>query len=57
VEPNEVRLGELTQMFDALQQSFALLLTDYSDEQLATIADFLTRFVQQSQAVIADLSS
>jgi DNA-binding MarR family transcriptional regulator len=56
VESNETRLSELTQMFGSVQETFAPLLEDYSDEQLATIANFLTRFVQHSQEMIATLA-
>jgi len=53
VEPNQVRLAELDQMFHSLQEAFRALLEIYSDEQLATIADFLTRAARRSQEFIA----
>ena len=53
VEPNQERLAELEQMFHFLQEIFRELLERYSDEQLATIADFLTRAVRRSQEFIA----
>jgi len=56
VEPNETRLSEFAQMFGSIQRTFAPLLDDYGDQQLATIADFLTRFVQHSQGIIATLA-
>jgi hypothetical protein len=43
-------------MFDSFQGTFEDLLEGYSDEQLATIADFLTRAAQRSQKAIAQLS-
>ena len=49
VQPNEERLAELNQMFHAVQEVFREVLQIYSDEQLATIADFLTRSAQRSQ--------
>jgi DNA-binding MarR family transcriptional regulator len=53
VERNEDRLAELNQTFAALQEHFLTFLVGYSDEQLATIADFLTRAAQTSQAFLA----
>ena len=49
VEPNQERLAELDEMFSSLQETFLELLERYSDEQLATIADFLTRAAHRSQ--------
>jgi DNA-binding MarR family transcriptional regulator len=53
VERNEERLAELNGLFNSLQETFRELLESYSDEQLATIADFLTRAVQRSEEFIA----
>jgi len=53
VEQNEERLAELDRVFHALQENFMDFLETYSDEQLATIADFLTRATQRSQEFIA----
>lgn len=53
VEPNQERLAELDQSFHSLQETFRELLEIYSDEQLATIADFLTRAAHRSQEFIA----
>src|SRR5262244_1135581 len=53
VEPNPERLAALDQAFFSLQESFRELLEIYSDEQLATIADFLTRAARRSQEFIA----
>ena len=53
VEPNQERLAELDQLFHSLQETFRELLEIYSDEQLATIADFLTRAARRSQEFIA----
>ncbi|HLJ32901.1 MAG TPA: MarR family transcriptional regulator [Ktedonobacteraceae bacterium] len=53
VEQNEERLAELDRVFHALQENFMDFLETYSDEQLATIADFLTRAAQRSQEFIA----
>ncbi|GHO89262.1 MarR family winged helix-turn-helix transcriptional regulator [Dictyobacter formicarum] len=55
VEPDPERMAELNQMFYSVQATFQDLLTVYSDEQLETIADFLTRSVQRSQEFIATL--
>lgn len=57
VEPIQERLLELRLLFTSLQESFRELLTSYSDEQLATIADFLTRAAQRSQEFIATQSA
>lgn len=53
VERNEERLAELNRTFDSLQENFTDFLEGYSDDQLATIADFLTRSVQRSQEFLA----
>jgi DNA-binding MarR family transcriptional regulator len=52
VEPNQDRLAEIDQLFHSLQESFRELLKIYTDDQLATIADFLTRAAQHSQEFI-----
>jgi len=57
VEPNQERLAELDEMFSSLQETFLELLERYSDEQLATIVDFLSRSAQRSQEFIASLPS
>jgi DNA-binding MarR family transcriptional regulator len=53
VEPDQERLAELERVFSSLQESFRELLEIYSDEQLVTIADFLTRAARRSQEFIA----
>lgn len=57
VEPNQERLAELDEMFYSLQETFRELLARYSDEQLVTIVDFLSRSAQRSQEFIASLPS
>jgi hypothetical protein len=57
VEPNQERLAELDQAFSSLQESFRALLDICSDEQLATIADYLTRAARRSQEFIASQTS
>lgn len=52
VEPNQERLAELEHVFSSLQESFRTFLELYSDEQLVTIADFLTRAARRSQEFI-----
>jgi DNA-binding MarR family transcriptional regulator len=52
VERNEERLAELTRLFNSLQENFRDFLETYSDDQLAIIADFLTRAAQRSQEFI-----
>lgn len=56
VVPDESRLSKVAQTFGSMQKSFAPLLNKYSDEQLATIADFLGQFVQHSKGVIANMT-
>jgi len=53
VERNEERLAQLDQVFHSFQKNFMDFLEAYSDDQLATIADFLTRAAQRSQEFIA----
>jgi DNA-binding MarR family transcriptional regulator len=53
VEPNQERLAELDRMFYSVQEAFHEMLDIYSDEQLATIADFLTRSAQRTQEFMA----
>jgi DNA-binding MarR family transcriptional regulator len=52
VEPNQDQFAKLAQAFSSLQETFRDLLEIYSDEQLATIADFLTRAARRSQEFI-----
>src|SRR5215469_8792940 len=53
VEPNQKRLAELDRLFSSVQEAFRKVLDIYSDEQLATIADFLTRSAQRSKEFMA----
>jgi DNA-binding MarR family transcriptional regulator len=53
VEPDEERLAELGRLFSSWQDSFGELLNNYTDEQLAAIADFLTRAAQYSRQTVA----
>lgn len=55
VQADEERLAEFNQQFTMLTRSFEALLGDYTDEQLATIADFLSRTVDRSRQAIAGL--
>jgi DNA-binding MarR family transcriptional regulator len=52
VQPNQERLAEIDQLFHSLQETFRELLDIYTNEQLVTIADFLTRAAQCSQEFI-----
>jgi DNA-binding MarR family transcriptional regulator len=56
VEPNQERLAELDRLFSSVPEAFRQLLDIYTDEQLATIADFLTRSAQRSQEFMASQS-
>jgi DNA-binding MarR family transcriptional regulator len=55
VQPNEVRLAELDQVFSRAVGTFDSVLDSYDDAQLATIADFLDRATAYSRNVIAAL--
>ena len=57
VQPNQERLAELDLMFHSLQEVFREVLGIYSDEQLVTIADFLSRSAERSQEFLASLPS
>jgi DNA-binding MarR family transcriptional regulator len=46
------RMAEFGRLFGPVQDDFAALLASYSDDQLATIADFLTRTGQNSRALM-----
>ncbi|GHO58710.1 MarR family winged helix-turn-helix transcriptional regulator [Ktedonobacter robiniae] len=53
IERNEERLAELNRVFSSLQENFIDFLERYSNDQLATITDFLTRSTQRSQEFLA----
>lgn len=55
VEANQERLAELNQIFASLQGTFDDLLDDYSDEQLSTIIDYLTRSTLRSREAMMKL--
>jgi DNA-binding MarR family transcriptional regulator len=56
VEPIQARLDELYQMFNMVQEGFGELLENYSDDQLAAIADYLKRAAARSHEIVARLS-
>jgi DNA-binding MarR family transcriptional regulator len=56
VERNEERLLDLAQVFNSLQEKFMDFLETYSDDQLSTIADFVTQATQRSKKFITTLS-
>ena len=51
VERNEEQLADLIRLFNSLQENFRDFLETYSNDQLAIIADFLTRAARRSQEV------
>jgi DNA-binding MarR family transcriptional regulator len=53
VQPNEERILELGRLFSSVQEAFRGVLDIYSNEQLTTIADFLTRSAQRSKEFMA----
>lgn len=52
VEPIQEKIAELNRLFTTVEDSFVGILDGYSDEQLATIADFLKRSAEYSQRAI-----
>lgn len=56
VEPVAARLAELDRTFGQIQTSFDSLLDTFSDEQLATIVDFLHRANAYSRAMLDGLA-
>lgn len=56
VEPIQARLDELYKLFDMVQEGFGELLENYSDDQLAAIADYLKRAAARSHELVARLS-
>jgi DNA-binding MarR family transcriptional regulator len=56
VEPIETLQALETTLFGTLQEQFDEVLDVYSDEQLVTIADFLTRATQHAREAIATLN-
>jgi len=55
VELDAERFAELPRVFSSLNQHFADMFNHYSDDQLRTIIDFLTRSAERSRAAIEDL--
>jgi DNA-binding MarR family transcriptional regulator len=55
VEADPKKLGELMQVFGSMQGQFDDLLAPYTDDQLTTITDYLTRAAQRSQKAIVAL--
>ncbi len=53
VELDQERFAELVRLFDSLGNTFSSLLDGFSDEQLVTIIDFVTRSTTYSQKAIA----
>jgi DNA-binding MarR family transcriptional regulator len=56
VEPDETRLAELRQVFTGVQGAFAEVFDMYTDEQLATITDYLSRSTAWSREAMSQLS-
>ena len=56
VELNQERFAELTKVFGSLQGNFDTVLDDYSDDQLSTILDFLSRMTEMSKSTMETLS-
>lgn len=55
VEPDAARQGEAEGFYKGVLETFAPLIASYSDEQLATIIDFLTRSAALSRQIIERL--
>ncbi len=56
IELNQARFAELARVIGSLQGTFDDLLDQYSDEQLATILDYVTRAVQRSREALVKLN-
>jgi len=56
VELDQARFADLTKVFGTLQGHFDPLLEGYSDEQLQTILDFLSRMTSMAQATMSMLT-
>ena len=56
VELNKARFEELIQVFASVQGELDQLIDGYTDEQLATIADYLRRTVNRSREIITKLN-
>jgi DNA-binding MarR family transcriptional regulator len=54
VQPNQARLAEFDRLFSSIQASFDTVLDDYSDAELAVIADFLVRATQYAREAITE---
>jgi DNA-binding MarR family transcriptional regulator len=52
VQPDQARLAEFNRVFGSIQASFDTMLNDYSDSELAVIADFLVRATQYARETI-----
>jgi Mg2+ and Co2+ transporter CorA len=52
VEADQGRLAELNRLFGSYQEAYDEFLSAYTDEQLATIADYLTRAAQHARQTI-----
>ena len=57
IEPleNSARVGELVQLFGPLAETTGVLLAQYSDEELATIVDFVSQGADMMRAETARL--
>ena len=55
VQPNQARLAEFNRLFSSIQAPFDTMLNDYSDAELAVIADFLVRATQYARETIEKL--
>ncbi|GHO49424.1 putative HTH-type transcriptional regulator YcgE [Ktedonospora formicarum] len=55
VEQRPERLAELNNLFGSLADEFGDIVDAYSDDQLAAIADYLTRSSERSREIVARL--
>lgn len=55
IELDQARFAELSRVIGSMQGMFDALLNRYSNEQLATIYDYVTRAVQASREALAKL--
>ena len=57
VKLNKARFTELSRLLESMQGEFADLFETYSQEQMATILDYLTRTTERSREALAKINT
>jgi len=57
VEPVRERISDGMSVFGSIRSAYAALLTVYSDDQLATILDFMRRSAQRTREMTAEMTA